>query len=66
VVGRDADVRGAAVDHPEHGTDDATDGGDLTAVPVARRGDRVIVPEQFVGAVDEMNVQGTDSTVCVV
>jgi hypothetical protein len=57
---------GAAVDHPEHRADDAANGRDLPAVTVARRRDGVIVPEELVGAVDEMNVQGTDSTVCVV
>jgi hypothetical protein len=47
----------AAVDHAEDGSDDAADGSDLPAAPIARGGQRVIVPEQFVGAVDEIDVQ---------
>ena len=35
VIGRDGDVRRAAVDHAEHGRDNAADGGDFGAV--ARR-----------------------------
>ena len=58
MVGRDADVRGAAaVDHPEDRGDDAADGADFAALGVARRGNREEVAEEFVGAVDEMDVQ---------
>ena len=57
VIGRDADVRRAAVDHAEDGGDHAADGGHFPAVGVARRRERVVVAEQLVGAVDEINVQ---------
>ena len=33
------------------------DRADLATVPIARGRQRVVVPEQFVSAVDEMNVQ---------
>ena len=57
VIGGDAHVRGAAIDHAEDRADDAAHGADLTAVLVARRGHGVEVPEQLIRAVDEVNVQ---------
>ena len=56
VIGGDADVRRPAVDHPEDRRHDAADRAHLTPVLVARRGHRVEVPEQFVGAVDQVNL----------
>jgi hypothetical protein len=45
------------VDQPQHGADDAADGADLASVAIARGRQRVVVAEQFVGAVDEIDVQ---------
>ena len=42
---------------PEERGQHAADGADLAAVRVARRRQRVEVPEQLVGAVDEIDVQ---------
>ena len=56
VIGGDADVRGAAVDHAEHRRQHAAHGADLAAVGFARRRDGEEVPEQLVRAVDEVNV----------
>jgi len=50
-------VRGAAVDHPENRSDDPTHRGHVHAVAIARAGDGVVVPEQFVRAVDEIDLQ---------
>jgi hypothetical protein len=57
VIGGHAHVRGAAIDHAEHGPDHAAHGADLTAVLVKSRRHRVEVPEELVGAVDEVYVQ---------
>ena len=54
VIGRDGDVRGAAVDHAEHRRQHAANGADLAAVSIPRGWQRVIVAEQFVGAVDQV------------
>ena len=58
VIRRDGDVSGAAVHHAEDGTNHATDRGDLRAARIPGRGQRVVVAEQLVGAVDEVNVHG--------
>jgi hypothetical protein len=59
VIGRDADVRGAAVDHPENRSDDAADGADLAPLRVVRLRDRIVVAEELVRAVDEVDVHPT-------
>ena len=56
VVGRHADVAGAALDHAEHGAHDPPGCGHLTpaAVDVRRQGEEVA--KQLVGAVYEIDV----------
>ena len=61
MVRRDADMRGARGHHPEQRPDDAADGRDLAPVAVTRRGERVVVAEQLVGAVDEVDFQGFET-----
>src|SRR5262245_31528733 len=56
MIGRDPDVRGATGDHAKNGRDDAADRADFPALGVARLGKRVVVPEQLVGAVEEIYV----------
>ena len=62
VIGRNSDVRGAAADHAQHRRDDASDRGDLAAVPIPCGRQRVVVPEQLVCAVDQIDVQVRSST----
>ena len=50
------DVRRAPLEHRQHRREHAADGGHLAAVRVARGRQRVVVPEQLVGAVDEMHI----------
>jgi hypothetical protein len=57
VIGRDPDVRGAVRDHAEYRSQDAANGGDLAAIRVERRWERMIMTEQLVGSVDEVNDQ---------
>jgi quinoprotein glucose dehydrogenase len=57
VVGGDAEVRRAAVEHPEHGSDDTADGRDLAALVVAGARHRVEVSEELVGPVQQVNLQ---------
>ena len=58
VVGRHADVRGAAaIDHAEHRGEDAAHRAHFRAVSLLRRRHRVVVPEELVGAVDQVHVQ---------
>ena len=57
VIGGDAHVGGAAIDHAEDGANHAAHGANFTTVLVASRRHRVEVPEQLIRAVDEVNVQ---------
>jgi hypothetical protein len=45
-------VRGFVLEQTQHGSEDAADRGDLPPVRVSCGRQRVIVPEQFVCAVD--------------
>ena len=57
MIGGDANVGGASVQHAENGADDTPDGGDLTAVGVPGGWECVVMTEQLVGSVEEVNVQ---------
>jgi hypothetical protein len=52
------EVCGAAFDHAQHGGKHASDRADLAAVLNTGGRQGVVVPEQFVCAVDQINVQG--------
>ncbi len=58
MVGRDADVRRAFVDHAENRAQHAADGGHFATLGIFAEGQRVVVPEQLVSAVNQMDVQG--------
>ena len=58
MIGRDGDVGSAFFDQTQHGREHAADGPDLPALGVACRRHRVVVAEQFVCAVDQMDIQG--------
>ena len=62
VIGRNGDVRGAALDHAQHRGEDASDRGHFAAVLIPRGRQRVVVPEQLVCAVDQIDVQGATPT----
>ena len=55
VIGRDADVRGAAFDHLEHGVEHAEHGAEGLVLPLVEAAQAVEMTEQLVGAVDEMD-----------
>ena len=55
MIGRDTDVRGSLLEHLEHGVEDADDGTEGCILALVEATQAVEVPEQFVGAVDEMN-----------
>src|SRR5712691_8548934 len=57
MVGRNGEVRGAAFDHTQHRGEHSSDCADLATVLIAGGGQRVVVPEQLVCAVDQINVQ---------
>jgi hypothetical protein len=57
VIGGHAHVGRAGVDHPQNGRQHAAHRPDFAAVAIARGRDGVVVPEEFVRAVDEMDVQ---------
>ncbi len=57
MVGRNGDVRSAAAHEAEHRRDDAADGTDLAALTVLVGRHRVEMTEQFVRAVDQVDVQ---------
>jgi hypothetical protein len=50
-------MRDATVEHSQHRSDDASNSRDFAAVLVARRGQCIEVPEQFVGAVNQVDFQ---------
>ena len=58
VVGGNGDMRGPALDHAEHRRENAADGSDFPALGILGGRQRVIMPKQFVRAVDQVNVQG--------
>src|SRR5262249_41366816 len=57
VIGCDAEVRRAAVDHRQHRGEDAAHRADLAPLRVARSRHGVEMTEQFVCPVDQVNVQ---------
>ena len=57
VIGRDGHVGRAALHQAEHGADDPAHCAHLAAVSITRRWNGVVVPEQLVGAVDQMDLQ---------
>src|SRR5262249_15729447 len=57
VIGCHCEVRGASLDHAQNRGKDATNRSDFLPVGIARRRQGVVVPEQFVSAVNEMNFQ---------
>src|SRR5689334_4744026 len=57
VIGGDAEVASPALEHAEHRSQDADDRGDFLAVTALLVRHRVEMPEQLVGAVEEMNPQ---------
>ena len=56
VVGGDADVGRALLEHPQHRAEHATDRRDLHAVGVEVRRHAEVVAEELVGAVDEVHL----------
>jgi len=58
VVGRDGDMRGAALNHAQNGPEYSSHRGDLAAVLIPRGWQGVVVAEQLVRAVHQMDVQG--------
>jgi hypothetical protein len=52
VIGRDGDVRGAALHHAQNREENTSDRGDLPSIGIAGGRQRVVVPEQLVCAVD--------------
>ena len=66
VIGRDADVRGAFLDHLQHRMQHAIDRAQRPVLALVEAAQAVEMTEQLVGAVDEMNDHGryyTDSVV---
>lgn len=61
MVRGDGDVGSSIANHAEDGIDYATGGGDFAALLIAGRWKSVEVAEEFVCAVDEMNVQKESS-----
>ena len=57
MIGRDPDMRRAAVDHSENGADNAPDGCDLPSVRITGGRERIEMTEQFVSSVDEVDLQ---------
>jgi len=57
VIGRNPDVGCTFFDHTEQRGKHAANRGDFLTIVIARRGQRVVVSEQFVGAVDQMYTQ---------
>ena len=57
MVGRHSDMSGALLDHAENRCENAAHSRDLMAVRIAGRGKRIVVAEEFIGTVDEVNVQ---------
>src|SRR2546429_2894762 len=55
VVGGHTDVRRASLEHPEHRAEHADDRGDFVAISVELFRHRVEMPEQLVGAVQEVD-----------
>ena len=55
VIGRDADVRGAFLDHLQHGVEHADDGAEGQVLALAEAAQAVEVSEQLVRAIDEVN-----------
>jgi len=53
-------LRGARGDQAQDGIDDAANGGHFASGGVFSGGHGVVVTKQLVGAVDEMNVQGSN------
>ena len=58
MIGRDADVRRAPLEQPQHRSDHAGETRNLVPVAGALRGQRVEMPEELVRTVDEMDVHG--------
>jgi hypothetical protein len=55
VVGRDAEVRGALLEHLQHGLDDPDHSAEGAVLPPGEAAQSVEVPEELVGAVDDVN-----------
>ena len=62
VIGRDANVCGAALHHTQHRRKDASDRSDLSPIRIPGGRQSVVMPEQFVCAVDQIDVQGATPT----
>ena len=61
MIRRHSDVRRTVTDHAEHRREYASRRADLAALLIARGWQSVVVPEQLVGAVDEIDFQCGDS-----
>ena len=59
VIGGDADVRGAFVDHLQHGIEHADDGAESSILSVGEATQSVKMTEELVGSVDQMNDHGS-------
>ncbi len=56
MIGRNTQVRRTVFDHPKHRSQHAPDGTDFLATRVLRGRYREEVPEQFISAVDQVDV----------
>ena len=63
MIGSNSDVRGAMLEHAQHGSEDASNRSEVETVLILRRRQRVVVPEQFVSAVDQVNFQSAPSPI---
>src|SRR6185312_3048567 len=59
VVCCNGDIRSPALDHSQYRGEYAANRGHFMAVPITRGRQREVMAEEFVGAVDQMNVQGS-------
>jgi hypothetical protein len=57
MIGGNREVSDARVEQPQYRSDDAANRGDFTTVVVARGWQRIKVPEQLVGAVNQIDFQ---------
>jgi hypothetical protein len=57
MIGRDGNMRNAILDHPQQRLENPPDRSNFATVLIARRWQSIVVPEQLVGAVDQINVQ---------
>ena len=57
MIGRNGDVGCALLNHPKNGGEHTANGRYLLAIPVAHRRERMVVPKQFIGSINQVNFQ---------